>query len=141
MRSVFLETYAKAILGSGWVWVFFVFLFEFVFPLRAGAVGEAGSWGDPHNQAGKSPLRRSLHATGWNWYRESFVACKQCQFAWNGVLLVSFFGLHGIRLSLETHPGLRPPPAPSRSRGFSGRASLMHQHCQKSHENPQLSHE
>lgn len=28
---------------------------------------------------------------------------------------MSFFGLHGIRLTLETHLGLRPPRNPSRS--------------------------
>lgn len=94
--------------------------------------------GDPHNQAGKSPLRRSLHATGWNWNRESFVACKQCQFAWNGVLLVSFFGLHGIRLSLETHPGLRPPPAPSQKRsGLFGKSLVKnHRPCPESLREP-----
>lgn len=75
----------------------FFFLFGFVFPPACRGSRRSRELGDPHNQAGKSPLRRSLHATGWNWYRESFVACKQCQFAWNGVLLVSFFGLHGIR--------------------------------------------
>lgn len=28
---------------------------------------------------------------------------------------MAFFGLHGLRLALETHVGLRPPPDPSRS--------------------------
>lgn len=97
MRSVFLEAYAKAILG--FVWVGFGFFFPSLglfFPFRAGAVGEAGSRGIPTTRLASHPLG-SGHATGWNWNRESFVACKQCQFAWNGVLLVSFFGLHGTR--------------------------------------------
>lgn len=51
MRSVFLEAYAKAILGFVWVWVFFLF-----FPLRAGAVGEAGSWGIPTTRLASHPL-------------------------------------------------------------------------------------
>lgn len=53
MRSVFLEAYAKAILG--FVWVFFSSLGLF-FPLCAGAVGEAGSWGIPTTRLASHPL-------------------------------------------------------------------------------------
>lgn len=41
----------------------FFSLFGFVFPPPCWGSRRSWELGDPHNQAGKSPLRRSLHAT------------------------------------------------------------------------------
>lgn len=41
----------------------FFSLFGFVFPPPCRGSRRSWELGDPHNQAGKSPLRRSLHAT------------------------------------------------------------------------------
>lgn len=57
MRSVFLEAYAKAISGFVWVWGFFFSpSLGLFFPLRAGAVGEAGRWGIPTTRLASHPL-------------------------------------------------------------------------------------